>query len=210
VLSFYHPGNSPLHRLNAGVKLGILALTTVVVMFLTHHMILVGILGVVVMCYGVARIPVGTMWRLGRMGFLLVVIIAGFQWLFTTWESALLVGLRILIVIVGANLLTLTTSTENLVTVVERILSPLRRFGVHPERVGIAVSLTLRFTPVIQEQTHHIRQAQKARGVKAPWTFLVPLVIRSLRMADTVGEALEVRVGLGDHSSPDLPQPINH
>jgi biotin transport system permease protein len=102
---------------------------------------------------------------------------------------------------------------SDLVSTVETILSPLTRLGIRPDRVGIAVSLTLRFIPVLIEQGSRIREAQAARRVKAPLTFLVPLIIRTLRMADGVGEALEVRSSLGDscgrRNIPDTMNPLN-
>ena len=122
-----------------------------------------------------------------------LIVIVGFQWLFSSALVAAIVGLRILFLITAANLLTLTTSMSELISTVETILSPFSRFGLRPEKVGIAIGLALRFIPVLIEQGTKIREAQAARGVTAPFTYLVPLIIRTLRMADGVGEALEVR-----------------
>ena len=124
----------------------------------------------------------------------LVVVIQG---LLVSWTLAAEVGLRIMLVLTLANLLTLTTSTTALIDAFETGLSPLRRFGVRPERVGLMVSLVLRFIPVLLEQAAVVRQAQQARGVRDVRAFLVPLVIRTIRMADGLGDALEVR-GVAD------------
>jgi biotin transport system permease protein len=120
-------------------------------------------------------------------------LVSGLQWIFASAVLAVLVGLRILVLVCAANLLTCTTTTTDLVSVVEKVASPLARFGVNPERIGIAVSLTLRFIPVLAEQGAKIREAQAARGVHSRTAYLVPLLVRTLRMADSVGEALEVR-----------------
>jgi biotin transport system permease protein len=201
MISFYCPGVSPLHRMNAGVKLMILCLGGVGVMFLPSSTILCLLLVIILGCYALAQIPMGTLWRLSRSVVILVGIIMGFQMLFSSWQVAVLVGLRIMILILVANLVTLTTAMDKLIDIVQWVMQPLKPFGVQPHRIGIAVSLTLRFIPVVVEQGAKIRQAQAARGVRAPWTFLVPLIIRSLKMADGIGEALEVRTsGLEENS----------
>ncbi|MCL1923095.1 MAG: energy-coupling factor transporter transmembrane protein EcfT [Propionibacteriaceae bacterium] len=197
MLTLYYDGHSFLHRMNPVVKFVVFFLVAIGVFFLKSPVVLgVFLLGFLCL-YILARVPGVVVWRLSRSIVIIVGIIVVFQWFFSSWQVAVVVGLRILILIAGANLLTLTTSTSKLLAIVERGARPLALFGLHPENIAIAVSLTLRFIPLVLEQSARIREAQSARGVKAPWTFLVPLTIRCLRMADGVGEALEVRSGLG-------------
>lgn len=193
MLSLYLPGDSLLHRMPAWAKLLALCIGGTLAVFVSSPTILAIALACVVVLYALARVPVRTAWRMTRSLLAFVVLVVALQWAFTGPTMAALVGLRILLLVLGANLLTLTTSTTELIDTIERALGPLRRFGVRPERVGLAISLTLRFIPVISEQAARVREAQAARGVRAPLTFLVPLAIKTIRMADGVGEALEVR-----------------
>jgi len=193
MLSLHIPGASLVHRAPAWVKLLLLCLSGTAVMFVSSPLVLALALALVLIGYAVARIPVRALWRMTRGVLLFVVIIAACQWYFSTPLVAAVVCLRILYLLAGANLLTVTTQMSDLISTVETLLTPLARFGVRPERVGIAVALPLRFIPVITEQGARIREAQAARGVKARFTYLVPLIIRTLRMADGVGEALDVR-----------------
>ena len=196
MLSLYWPGTSIIHRTYAWIKVALLCICGTVVMLISSIPILIGAVLAVIILYAIARIPGHIIWRMTRAILVFLVLIAGFQWLFTSGFMAVVVSLRILFLIATANLLTLTTPMSALITSVESALKPLRRFGIHPERIRIGVGLALRFIPVLVEQGACIREAQAARGVKARFTYLVPLIIRTLRMADGVGEALEVRMTL--------------
>jgi len=193
MLSLYIPGTTLIHRAYAWVKLLILCACGTAVMLISSPIIVgCGVL-MVALLYAIARIPLRIVWRMSRMLLLFILVIIGFQWWFSSATLAILTGLRILFLVAAANLLTLTTSMSDLISTVETLLKPLSRFGLHPERVGLAIGLALRFIPSLVEQSALIREAHSARGVHSRFTYLVPLIIRTLRMADGVGEALEVR-----------------
>ena len=193
MLSLYTPGTSFLHRCPAWIKILSLCIGSTAVMFISSPVALGIILVAVLSGYALARIPLALLWRLTRAILVFVLLVAGLQWVFASLLLGIIVGLRILALICAANLVTCTTTTTDLVAVVEKALSPFARFGVNPEKVGIAVSLTLRFIPVLADMGARIREAQAARGVRSHTAYLVPLLVRTLRMADSVGEALEVR-----------------
>ena len=214
MLSLYHPGDSLLHRARAGLKLAVLCLGGTLAMFTANPWALGAALAVLAGLYALARVPARLAWRLTRHLLVFVVIVAGLQWACASAELAALVGLRLALLIGGATLLTLTTRTSALIDTVEWLCRPLRVFGVQPDRIGVAVSLTLRFIPVIGDKASAIRQAQAARGVRTFRSFLVPLLVATLRAADGVGEALDGR-GLESRPPsterlPDRRTPPNH
>ncbi|MFI6869132.1 energy-coupling factor transporter transmembrane component T family protein [Nocardia sp. NPDC050406] len=193
MLSLYHDAKTPVHAVPAGVKLFVLAGAGSALFFVPSMVWLAVALGVVLGGYAVARIP----WRVtgrqvvGIAPFLGLIAVA--QWVFTGWVSAVLVSERVLALVLLANLVTLTTRTTAMIDTVERVLRPLKPLGVRPERVGLLVAMTIRFIPVIREQAELVRAAQRARGIERSTAFLVPLLIRTLRMADNLGEALDAR-----------------
>ncbi|WP_280359184.1 energy-coupling factor transporter transmembrane component T family protein [Nocardia otitidiscaviarum] len=193
MLSLYHDARTPVHAVPAGAKLIVLATTGTALFFVSSPVWLAVTLGVVLALYALARIP----WRatgrqvLAIAPFLVLIAIA--QLMFTGWVSAVLVSERILTLVLLANLVTLTTRTSAMIDTIERALGPLRPVGVRPERVGLLVAMTIRFIPVIREQAELVRAAQRARGIERSTAFLIPLLIRTLRMADNLGEALDAR-----------------
>jgi len=93
-----------------------------------------------------------------------------------------------------AGLVTLTTRTTDLVDAVVTACRPLRVLRVDPERVGLVIALGVRCVPVVVGLAEEVRDAQRARGLAAsPRAFAVPLIVRSLRHADALGEALVAR-----------------
>jgi biotin transport system permease protein len=103
------------------------------------------------------------------------------------------VGVIVSLVLLAA-LVTLTTRTTDMVDAVVHALRPLRRLGVQPERVGLLLALGIRSVPVVVGLAEEVRDAQRARGLTAsPRAFAVPLIVRSLRHADALGDALVAR-----------------
>jgi biotin transport system permease protein len=93
-----------------------------------------------------------------------------------------------------AGLVTLTTRTDAMADAVVGLLRPLRHVGVDTERIGLVLALGIRCVPVVVGLAEEVRDAQRARGLTAsPRAFAVPLVVRSLRHADALGEALLAR-----------------
>ena len=87
-------------------------------------------------------------------------------------------------------------------------LRPLRRAGVDPERVALVLALAVRTVPVLVGIGAEVQQARAARGAeRSVRAFAVPFVIRSLRHADRLGEALEAR-GVDDSRSPGTAWPL--
>ena len=201
MLSLYHPGRSVVHRARAGLKLAVLCVGGTLAMLTPNPWALGVALAVLAGLYALARVPARLVWRLTRHLLVFVAIVAALQWMCASAELAALVGLRLALLISGATLLTLTTRTSALVDCVEWLCRPLRVFGVRPDRIGVAVSLTLRFVPVIADRARAVREAQAARGVRTYRSFLVPLLVATLRAADGVGEALDVR-GLEPMAAP--------
>lgn len=193
-LGLYLPGDSPVHRAPAGLKLALMVAAGIAsVVFRAPWQVGVGLL-VVAGCYAVA----GVSWRVGlaqlRPLLWVGLVTAGFHVVVNGWERAVAVVGAIAVLVLLAGLVTLTTRTTAMVDALVRGLGPLRRFGVDPDRVGLLVALGIRCVPVVVGLAEEVRDAQRARGLTAsPRAFAVPLIVRSLRHADALGDALVAR-----------------
>ncbi|HEY5821513.1 MAG TPA: energy-coupling factor transporter transmembrane protein EcfT [Propionibacteriaceae bacterium] len=194
MIGTYVPGGSVLHRTPAGAKL-LLLLVAGATAILLDRPLTVGIALLVVLAgYLVAELGWRTPWNQLRplawlLGFTIV-----FHLVVNDWSDAAVVVGRIVVLVLLAALVTLTTRTTDLVDVVVRCARPLRRFGADPERLGLLLALGIRCVPLVVGLAQQVRDAQWARGLTAsPRAFAVPLVVRSLRHADALGEALVAR-----------------
>jgi biotin transport system permease protein len=198
LLGLYVAGGSVLHRAPAGAKLlGLLALA-VGSQLLDPWWARCALLVAVLLLYPLAGI--GLRFAVGQLRALRWVLaaIAIAQLVFATWQVAISVVATILLLVLAAGLVTLTTTTLALSDVVVRLLGPLRRFGAQPERVGLLIALSIRAVPVVLGLAEEVRDAQRARGlVSSPRAFAVPLLVRALRHAHQMGDALTAR-GLDD------------
>ena len=104
----------------------------------------------------------------------------------------------LVVAVLGAALISLTTRVTDLLDVIARLLEPARALGVDPERVALLFALTIRAVPVIAGTLHEARDARRARGLEHSTRALVtPVVVRTIRHADRVGDALAAR-GIDD------------
>lgn len=194
----YQPGTSALHRAGADVKLlGLLVFTTSLVAWRSPVTVLVW-LALVVGLYHVAGFGVRTLasqvWPLRWI----VLLLFPFQWWSAGWQSAIGIVGTLVLAVVGAALISLTTRVTDLLDVIVRLLRPARAMGVDPERVALLLALTIRAVPVIAGTLHEARDARRARGLERSTRALVtPIVVRTIRHADRVGDALAAR-GIDD------------
>lgn len=193
-LGLYIPGSSPLHRMPAGSKLLLMLAAGAGSVFLDRPSQVGAALLLVLAAYPVAGLSLRTPLRQARPLLWVLGAIALFHVLAGGWQRAVvLVGVILTLVLLAA-LVTLTTRTTAMIDAVVRALGPLRFLGVHPERLGLLLSLSIRSVPVVVGLAEEVRDAQRARGLRAsPRAFAVPLIVRSLRHADALGDALLAR-----------------
>jgi biotin transport system permease protein len=196
--ALFVPGDSVVHRLPAGVKLSALAVAAMATVFLRQPWQVAVLGAAVVALYALARVPWRTALAQVRPLLWFAVGLGALQVLVSGWQRAVVVVGGLLGLVLLASLVTLTTRTSALVDAVVVAAGPLRRVRVDPERVGLLVALAVRAVPVVVDLAREVRHAQLARGVAAsPTAFVVPLVVRSLRHADRLADALVAR-GLDD------------
>ena len=113
-------------------------------------------------------------------------------------------SLRIILLVAGASMLTLTTSPIALTDGIERLLAPLRIFHFPAHELAMMMTIALRFVPTLLDESEKIRNAQMSRGadfesgnifkrVKSMIPILIPLFVSSFRKADELAIAMESR-----------------
>ena len=216
----YVPGNSMLHALDARSKiLGILMY--MISLFLLKDLIsYTGIALFTVLLILISQVPIGYVLK-GLRPLAIIIIFTFILHIFFTpgevitklgpfsitregFYQGILMSARLLLLILGTSLLTLTTSPINLTDGIEGLLKPATRFGFPAHELAMMMSIALRFIPTFAEETDKILKAQKARGadldsgsmikrVKNMVSILVPLFVSAFRRADELAVAMEAR-----------------
>lgn len=112
--------------------------------------------------------------------------------------------LRLIFLILGTSLLTLTTSPIALTDGLEYLLTPFKKIHVPAHEIAMMMTIALRFIPTLLDETDKIMKAQSARGAsidsgsllsraKAMVPILIPLFISAFRRADELATAMECR-----------------
>ena len=215
----YYPADSILHRLDPRVKL-LGTLVYIISLFVFRSWgYLLGMVFLAVLIL-LSKVPFSFMVR----GLKAIVILLIFtmllnmlltpgtviwQWKFIkiTVEGLKMagkMGIRLIFLILGASLMTLTTTPNKLTDGLERSFRPLKAVHVPVHEIAMMMSIALRFIPILLEETDKIMKAQTARGadfesgglirrVKAMVPLLVPLFISAFRRANDLAMAMEAR-----------------
>lgn len=194
MIGLYRPGTSWLHRVPAGAKLlGLLVATTALLMLRSPTAVLVATIVVLVgyLSAGLGlQVAVAQVWPLRWF----VLVLVPLQWWSGGWPLVVEVVGSMVVTVAAAALVTLTTRVSAMLDAAVRGLQPGRRLGVDPERIALVLALTIRAVPVLAETYAQGRDARRARGMeRSPRALLVPLVLRTLRHADRLGDALAAR-----------------
>ena len=217
----YIPGESFVHKMDPRVKI-LLSFAYIIGLFLvtnfTGYIFIVAFIAIVIFS---AKLPFIYIYK-GLKPILILILITAilnifmldgktkiFAWKFITIYkegliTAALMVLRLIFLIVGTSIITLTTSPIELTDGIEKLLSPFKRFGMPAHELAMMMTIALRFIPTLIDETDKIMKAQKARGAdfesgnvvkkaKSLIPLLVPLFISSFRRADELAMAMEAR-----------------
>ncbi len=226
-LGQYYQTDSVIHRLDPRVKL-VTTICFIISLFVVDNLIGYLIAGIfLVMVIKLSKVPLKYMLR-GMKSIVFLLIIAVVFNLFLTpgeavvtfWKikitmegirQAVFMAIRLIFLIMGSSIMTLTTTPNNLTDGMEKLLGPLRIFKVPVHEIAMMMSIALRFIPILLEETDKIMKAQIARGAdfesgnlikkaKSLVPLLVPLFISAFRRANDLAMAMEARCYRGgDH-----------
>lgn len=216
----YYQASSPIHRLDPRTKI-LATLVYIVGLFVlkTFWGLCVATL-ILAAVIAVSRVPLSFMLRGLKPVFLIILItfiLNAFMfdgevlvkiWVFTITkeglERAVFLAARLILLILGSSMMTLTTKPIELTDGIERLLSPFKRIGLPAHELAMMMSIALRFIPTLLEETDKVMKAQQARGAdfetgnilrraKSMLPILVPLFVSAFRIAGDMAMAMEAR-----------------
>ncbi len=220
IIGQYYPGDSLVHRLDPRIKI-VSALIYMVALFAVNNLLgfsLVVLSGIALTL--VSRIPGRYILKGLRPVFVLVIITLILNLFLTAGTTLVALGpfaisreglsfgiiasIRLILLVVVASLLTLTTTPVNITEGVERLLAPGKALGIPAHELAMMMTIALRFIPTLIEETDKIVKAQQCRGAdfgsgslaaraKNLVPLLVPLFVSSFRRADELAIAMEAR-----------------
>lgn len=216
----YYPAKSVMHRLDPRVKfVGTLAYIVSLFIFNSWIGYVISALFLAVMVK-LSKVPLKFIVK-GLKAIMILLLISMFFnaiftpghvvfkiWIIQITEEGLIlaakIGIRLILLIIGASLMTLTTTPNQLTDGLERLMNPLNKIHVPVHEIAMLMSIALRFIPILMEETDKIMKAQIARGadfesgnlihkVKGMVPLLVPLFISAFRRANDLAMAMEAR-----------------
>lgn len=218
----YVPGNSFVHKLDPRIKI-LLSLVYIVDLFLVNNFkgyIFIVLFTILVIF--ISKVHISYIYKGLKPIFILIIFTGAinilmtpgkgtalFHWKFiNVYKEGLILAafmsIRLIFLIIGTSIVTLTTSPIELTDGIEKLLNPMKKIGVPAHELAMMMTIALRFIPTLIDETDKIMKAQMARGAdidsgnifnkaKSLVPILVPLFISSFRRADELAMAMEAR-----------------
>lgn len=233
----YYQTDSVIHRLDPRVKL-VATFCYIISLFIMDSFVGYGIAALfLALIIKLSKVPFKYMVRgMKAIVFLLVIAVVFNLFLtqgeviFSFWKLSItregirlaaFMAARLVFLIMGSSVMTLTTTPNNLTDGLEKILSPLKIFKVPVHEIAMMMSIALRFIPILLEETDKIMKAQIARGAdfesgnilkkaKSLVPLLVPLFISAFRRANDLATAMEARCYQGGEHRTKMKPLIYH
>lgn len=233
----YYPADSILHRLDPRVKF------VGTIMFLVSLFVANSFWGYLLATFFLAaviimsKVPVKFMLKGLKPLFFILLITVAFNlflipgkvlwqfWIFKITREGILqavkIGIRLIYLVIGSSVMTLTTTPNHLTDGLERLMRPLNKIRVPVHDIAMMMSIALRFIPILMEETDKIMKAQIARGAdfengnliqkaKNLLPLLVPLFISAFRRADDLAMAMEARCYHGGENRTSMKLSLIH
>ena len=216
----YFPGQSVIHKLDPRIKIIAVILYIAAIFFINNVFIYIPLAILLLLLLKVTEIPVKFVLKgLKSLRFIIVItfvinlLMTQGEVLFKIWiftitreglDTAIFMALRLMFLVLGTSLLTLTTSPIALTDGLETLMKPLSKIGFPSHQLAMMMTIALRFIPTLFEEADKIIKSQTARGAdfesgnilkraKNLVPLLVPLFINSFRRADELATAMEAR-----------------
>ncbi len=227
-LGQYYAAQSPIHRLDPRTKLILLIVYMILLFTVKTAAQYIFIVLITAVCIALSRVPLMFILRGLKPVALLVAFTAIINLFMTRGGNdlfsfgiiritengvylAVSMTVRILLLVAGSSLLTLTTSPMTLTNGIERLMKPLSRIGFPSHEIAMMMSIALRFIPTLVDETEKIMKAQTSRGgdfesgnlitkAKAMVPLFVPLFVSAFRRADELAMAMETRCYRGGNN----------
>lgn len=216
----YIPGESVIHRLDPRTKI-LITVLFISLLFLVNSFFGYGLAAAIIFtAVLLSKIPVKFILRGIRPLLVIIILTLSLHFFMTegrvifkigflkvTYEGltrGLMMGLRLVLLVLGTSILTLTTSPILLTDGIESLMTPLKKLGFPAHELAMMMTIALRFIPTLLEETDKIMKAQMARGAdfesgnifqraKSLIPILIPLFVNAFRRADDLAIAMEAR-----------------
>ncbi|NLE97173.1 MAG: energy-coupling factor transporter transmembrane protein EcfT [Propionibacterium sp.] len=207
LLGLYQPQDGWLFRLGAGWKYLLLLALTIPALVLWQWWFTLASLVLVLALLGSSGITVRRALNIGSMLWILLAILAVYQVVTLRFDQAVTSPGNVLLAVLASRMLTLTTSTPDLLDALAAGLRPLRWVRVDPDQVALAVAIMVRSIPFLLGSFAEVRDAARARGRDGNvLSLIVPAVVGAVAYAQSTGEALHAR-GVVERGSVDSADP---
>lgn len=219
-LGQYYKASSVIHALDPRVKI-IATLVFLISLFISLNFVAYMIATIfLIMCIILCKVPFAFMIR-GLKSLLILLFISIFFnliltpgtvvfsfWIINiTYEGIVLaikMSIRLIYLVIGSSILTLTTTPSKLTDGLEKCLGFLKVFKIPVSEIALMMSIALRFIPILIEETDKIMKAQMSRGAdfdkgnliekaKSLIPLLIPLFVSAFRRANDLAYAMEAR-----------------
>lgn len=203
-LTKYYNGNSVIHNINPLCKLICILIFTFLVL-ITNNILFLSILTILVLMYvALSEVPIKLYINNFKYIIPFVLFILIINLLTSTIYSSIISIMKLILFILYSSVNIYTTKSNDLTYGLEKLLSPLKIFGINVSSLSLTISLAIRFIPTIFKEGYKVYKSQMSRGLNFNGTLkekidklmslIIPVFNISLKKSDDISNVLDMRL----------------
>lgn len=203
-LTKYYNGNSIIHNINPLCKLICILIFTFLVL-ISNNILFLSILTILVLIYIVlSEVPVKLYINNFKYIIPFIIFILIINLLTSTMYSSIISIMKLILFILYSSVNIYTTKSNDLTYGLEKLLSPLKIFGINTSSLSLTISLAIRFIPTIFKEGYKVYKSQMSRGLRFEgnlkekvdklMSLIIPVFNTSLKKSDEISNVLDMRL----------------
>ena len=203
--SRYYNIDSSIHKLNPLCKVLASIVFLVMVLISSRIKVIISLFLILSFIITISNVPLKYYFKPVYTMKLLFVVLLIINFLFGVgfYNSIVMVS-KVILVVMYSSALLFTTTTNSLTYGISSFLRPLGFFGIPISKISMGISLSLDFIPTLFDRSNKIIKSQMSRGfnykdgsfrdrIIGIQSVFIPMFVSSIKRADAVSDAMEVK-----------------
>lgn len=130
-----------------------------------------------------------------------VLLTVSINWILSSYEYAILIGIKLLLVCNVTYIYSQTTTVRGVASTIKTLCMPLKLIKVNPEEIELLVCISLSMIPILKREYSQLRESCSAKGmdinVRNMKIILTKLMISIMKRVNEIEESI-IEKGYGE------------
>ena len=148
------------------IKFILFLIYTIGIFFVKNYYVLVAVLGINLVITVVYKINLLNTTKSILKLFPFIIFTGIINLLFADLNFAILLSIKLILVCNISYIYSKTISYMGFAEVIEKMIYPLKIFGINPKDIGLIITIALSFIPIMKDEIKEIKNVLKVKGIR--------------------------------------------